>query len=268
MIRVVKLGFGVLLGWATYLVTVSSLKPGTAYRFLAALAVAAAAVLQLWSVITSWFGAGPAAVKQIEDVLLNRSVDLYHRRMVGSDLTAVSLHVWSVPLWYRRLVPYQLRRWARTTFSEGKQATWAMKPELRRLAYCAFPPTAPSGVVFKKGYGLIGLALDDVNGRGRVHSVNLEDRAYVAALARGPEAWRNEANALTKYLSHSDAEQLAQRYGQALAVAIRLRGSGEAIGCLTLEVKPGADVTLEGNKELAEELSVLADFLSPMVALA
>lgn len=264
MLRFARIGFAAVLGWATFIVTVESLDPLQPFRIIAAAAVAVSAVLQLWSVVTGWTGAGQVAVEDIESLMQASIVDMYQNHHLGKDLTQVSAHVWSVPLWYRKIFPYRLRKWLKGRLSQQAQQDHGWRPNLTRLASFQLPKRAPSGISFKKGYGIVGIAIEK-NDPTHGYFVNFKSPDYLLAMSAGEAQWDSQATKLTRNLSYTDAARLAQKYGEAVAVVIRKRLTGEPIGCLTLEVSPSSDATIEGNQSLLAAISSLADLVSPVV---
>lgn len=153
-----------------------------------------------------------------------------------ADVTLVSFHVWVVPMWYRRFVPYAIRR--RTKSDDRKLPLW-LRPHLQRLAMYRFQHHEPSGVAFRKGVGVVGRCIDQ-NARNHVMVVRLDNAQTKAALATD-DAWHAAPVAVTQNLSRKAAQALASSYSQVAAIVIR-ETSGEAIGCVTLDLPAGSKI--------------------------
>jgi hypothetical protein len=261
---VLRLAFAVILGWATYLLAREGGSDGPVTA-VAAVAVATSAVAQFLSIANSWLGADiEPARHRVNEVVKNRLAATFRNGVIKGDCTSVSVHVWEVPILYRRLIPYRFRQALRKLFSASVQK-FAWRPRLKRIGEGGLRYLPPSGISFRKGYGVVGMSLQ-INDHNMVHVADFEDREFVRALRQGPARWPQEPVAITRNLDFEAAEKLATRYSEALAIVIQHPASGEAIGCLTVEVERGVRLGLAENKKLQVEMRSVADLLGPMVA--
>ena len=95
--------------------------------------------------------------------------------------------------------------------------------------------------------------------------VDFESTEFQVALATA-DSWNRASRELTKNLDWSDAQLLANRYGQALGCLLK-EDNGEAIGCITLEVPPGWPVRLSDLADLNLDLTKQAGLFSKMLLL-
>jgi len=202
--------------------------------------------------------------RDVESVLFNRLAALYSQFILSSDPTAITMHVWIVPSLYRKIFPYSVRRGLRQILPVWVyKVTW--KPSLRRLGEGGMRRLPPSGVGFRAGYGLPGIALRD-NEPHTLYWANLQDPEFLKALSGGAEHWKQIPVELTQNLSYPAMRRLAGRYSEALAVVIQDERTGEAIGCLTTEAAAGHTLELRLNSALHAELRASADLLGPLVS--
>jgi hypothetical protein len=255
------------LGWATYVLTLPALEAKVKLVVLtiaAAVAVAASAVLQFFSVATLLLvGDRDSLTVQLNSLLQDRLIHAYDMGLLGSDITQISAHIWEVPSIYRRLLPIKFRRWLRRVCGTQIQK-FAWRPTLQRVA--AFNPRQlPStGIRFRKGKGIIGNVLV-INDSHVIQIVNFKDPVFRAVLSDSVK-WEEQSIAVTRNLEHDEALKLASRYSQAMAVVIQDRRSGEAIGALTLEVTTQSADILRDNQALFHEARDLAIMVGPMLA--
>jgi hypothetical protein len=156
----------------------------------------------------------------------------------GDDVTLASFHVWLIPKWYRLLLPRRLRRMLDRNSS--RMPGW-LRPHLSRYAVFRFQHLDSSGVTFRKGTGVAGRCIEE-NLRDRVKVVRLTSQAFRSALST-EERWDAAPSELTHGLPYQDAKSLARAYGQVAAMVMRER-SGEAIGCVTLDLHPSIQTRL------------------------
>ena len=263
--KLLRLAFAALLAWATYAVTVigASLKKDTLR--LAGAAIAVSAALQFLIVIGSWISSDQAPVRRdVDRVLLNRLKALYNDDVVTDNPALISLHVFEVPIWFRRLFSYRFRARLRAVFPQWMHKL-ALRPRLVRIGEGGMRRLPPSGVTFRKGYGLVGIALQD-NECENIYWVNFDDPVLIDALSRGPKEWKSQPRELTQNLRYEAAKRLANRYSEALALVIQDSTTGEALGCMTIEVAPGTGSDLRTNAALHSELRSTADLLDPILA--
>ena len=251
----------------------ASLKVHGALRFLLAVVIASAAVIQFWTAISDRLelNRGNSTDEEIDPELRGRLVEYYKQGIFDDCLMHVSLHVWEVPLWYRRLFPYRYRNWAkrilrRINLGEKVIKSLSLRPRLHRVGFEQFDRAEPAGVPFRKGYGLVGFCIED-NDASHAYFADFSDPEVSSLLAQGKEAWKKEKRVeLTKNLQFEDAKALAEKYGQAAAMVIRSRYSREPLGCITLSLPPGSSVDLKTEPRALEELEAARKIVIPLMA--
>jgi hypothetical protein len=262
--KIIRAAFVLLLAWATYEVTVagSSLKKGTLK--IAGAAIAVSAALQFMAVLSDWLSSKEKPVRRdIEGILFNRLSVLYGNGTLIGNPASISMHVFEVPIWFRRIFSYKFRFRLREVFPLWIQKM-AWRPALVRVGEAGMRRLPSSGVIFRKGYGLVGVTLQ-ANETNNVYWVNFNDRELTEALSRGPKAWKNEPKELTQNLRYEAARRLANRYSEALALVVQ-DDTGEALGCLTIEAMQGSSFDLHSNAALLAELGATADLLGPVLS--
>jgi hypothetical protein len=258
--------------WATTILARASFAPAVEQHKalpqslrMVTLVVGIAAGIQAWASVGDVLSLRRSrAHRQTNDFLLTRLVKLCREgHFAGCDTTKVSLHVWEVPAWYRRLVPYKLRRRLRERFADD---TGAWRPKLVLAGHQRFEPQESLSLRHRKGTGLVGTCLS-INRPDQIEIVDFESPDFQAAL-QSEETWRkNTSAAITRGLSYRRATQLAARYGQAAALVVREPNSEEAIACVTLEVPPGCSRKLEDSPEVLRELEGIADALADFLSI-
>jgi hypothetical protein len=261
----VKVIFAAILAWATYAVTETGVHSRGLALKVAGGAIAISAALQFVAAADDWLASNTTPVKRrVDRVLLNRLSALYRTGTLVGNPANISVHVWEVPFFFRRVFPYGLRKRLRAIFPKSVQKL-AWRPRLVRIGEGGMRRLPPSGVSFRKGNGLIGIALQD-NEHDSVYWVDFEDDDLKDALEGGQTHWKGMPEELTQNLRYLAARRLARRYSEALALVIQDADSGEALGCLTLEAEVGASADLRNNEDLHAELRSTADLLSPVLA--
>lgn len=263
--RLVKLAFAAILVWATYTVTEKGINSSSASLKAAAAAIAISAALQFIAIANDWLSSNIAPVKRrVEQVLHNRLSALYRTEILTGDPSVISMHVWEVPVLYRKIFPYGFRQRLRMIFP-NRLHRLAWRPRLVRIGEGGMRRLPPSGVSFRKGYGLVGIALQD-NELDNIYWINFNDPSMQEALDQGVAYWQHAPKELTQNLRFTAAARFANRYSEALALVIQDSDTGEAIGVLTFEAKAGANSDLRSNLSLHSDLRSTADLLSPIIA--
>jgi hypothetical protein len=254
-----------ILGWATYALATSGIDADRAATKAAAAAVTVSAVLQALALLSWLAGVDPNIGRELHELLENRLVAASRAGALTGDLSAVTLHVWEVPLLYRRLFPYAFRQALRRLFAASVQE-WAYCPRLLRVGEGGLRHLAPSGVVFRKNRGLVGISLQ-ASDRENIHRVDFEQPEFLQALIDGEALWRERnGDKITRRLRFSDAKKLAERYSEALAVVVQHPKSGEAIGCLTIESEKGHALGVNESPQLKTALQDLAGNIGRILA--
>jgi hypothetical protein len=174
----------------------------------------------------------------IEALAQQTLINLCENHTVTRDMMDLRIHVWEVPLWYRKVFPYRIRTFLRKKQRDSNAPTkWTLRPTLRRTAALGLLKQAPSGVRFRKGNGIIGVCIAKNDHSDYIY-LNISSTIYRRALhAATEDRWRNYGSEVTHNLSLSDAQRLSHSYGQVIAKVVQDSGTGEAIGCVTVSVK-------------------------------
>jgi hypothetical protein len=238
-IRLAVLVAAVIITWAAVIAVTSSVHPLNKTHLVAATVVVLAVAIQRLSAVQAWL-AKPRQVRKegvealAQQTLINLSMD----RPVTRELMDLRIHVWEVPLWYRRLFPYSFRNFLRNMRRDSRDAiTWTLRPTFNRTAALGLLKQAPSGVNFRKGNGIIGVCVAN-NDHGEYLALNVSSDTYRRALdSDTEEQWRAYGKEVTHNLSLTEAKRLSHSYGQVIAKVVQDSVTGEAIGCVTVSVK-------------------------------
>lgn len=240
----------------------SEVHPLDSKHFYATVILALAVVVQRASGVQAWLSRPRSARKErIEAAAQGTLINLCTSRTVTGELLELRVHVWEVPLWYRKLFPYKFRNFLRKMRTGSPDSTiLTLRPTLGRTAALGLLKQAPSGVRFRKGEGLVGVCITN-NDRGEYLALDTSSAPYCDALNAATEAtWQNYGTAVTHNLSLADARKLSHSYGQVIGRVVQDVHSGEAIGCVTVSVK-----TCEAN---VFDFKTDSKFLESITALA
>jgi hypothetical protein len=212
-----------------------------AVRIVAAVVVGVPGAAALAGNIRRNIRTGERTKERLKHLLRAALVEIGRSGVSADELTKISLHVWSVPLWYRVLIPYKVRRRIMSAKKRRLLGWLTAQPSLICLARYRIEHHDPTGVPFRSGVGLVGRCVD-LNQSGQIHIVKLNSPIFKAAV-KGDVQWQAAKETTTQNLSREAAQKLAGSYGEAAALVIR-DTSGEAIGCVTLELPPDSGVHL------------------------
>jgi hypothetical protein len=262
--RVLVLGLaGLVIILAATVTLGASFNPFNLPSFLSGLVLVLATGIQRLRTVERFIGAGDAkraaGLHRTAETTLNR---LVRGRRVREETLTLVVHIWEVPLWYRKTFPYKLRLFlrqlvARPTFR------WlgglSLKPDLKRAAAVSLRKPTPSGVKFSKGTSLIGACLAN-NDLTEVITLNTSDPQYAAALDLPENEWNDLDRAVTHNLRQEDARKLARKYGQVIGLPVQDLDTGEAIGCVTISVQANQvpELQLTEKRYYRKELATLA----------
>jgi hypothetical protein len=238
-------------------------------HFYSGAVLAASVAVQRINGVQSWL-AKPRNVRTAEFQTMAQLtlMNMCTGHSVNDDLKDLRVHIWEVPLWYRRTIPYKLRCFLRRHApgrSSAGSTKWIVRPTLVRAAAVGFLPQAPSGVRFRKGVGLVGVCIAS-NDRSEYFTLNVGSPAYRDALTSTEEDWRKLSPKVTHNLPLEDATKLAHSYGQVIGRVVQDVQSGEAIGCVTVSVKTSSSTALDfknndtfrqGVTDLAQSVALL-----------
>ena len=248
---VVRPAFAIGLGLATYVTAVRPHKLGL-IEALAFIAVAISATIQMWIALGGLLAAKRNKSRErLNKMLVGKIIFLWRQHIIDCDVTKISMHIWVVPPLYRRVFPYKLRRALTDRLSEQVVQERSWRPYLKCIAYQRYEYKAPSRVKFKKGLGMVGDCLEE-NLDDKVHFMNFEDAVVQGYLAT-EESWRAAPSTISHGLLYSKAKILADSYGQAAAIVLR-EPTGEAYGCITIEVPKGCRTKLSHSGVLRTEI--------------
>jgi hypothetical protein len=234
----------------------------TTPQLLTTTALTAATVIQRVNGVHKWLSGPKNRRRQQLEVLAQQTLlDVCRDRPISSDVIETYVHVWEVPLWYRRLFPYVLRSKLKEVVQHrpfNNFEGWVIRPSLNRVAAVGFVKPAPSGVRFRKGVGLVGVCVAN-NDRAQVITLNTESSTYHEALKSDELTWQGLSQQVTHELSLSDAQRLARSYGQVIGKIVQDMDTGEAIGCVTISAKnPRQPLQLDRHESCRRKLNDLA----------
>jgi hypothetical protein len=230
-----------------------------------------AASIQFFSVSTRFLGIRRGTDKNIDAALKGQLVEFFKKRAFGRDIMDVSLHVWLVPVWYRRVFPYSMRLKLKhltrdLPWFDREGSHQRLRPKLRRLGYEQFTSRNRSNINFKKGYGLIGHCLLVADGDGEKTRISYADLRgdFTDLVSKGKDVW-NHDNSINKWgLEWEDAKILSGKYGQALAMPLRA-STDEAVGCVTLSVPSSCTRDLFSGVAVREGLTTTREMIERLL---
>jgi hypothetical protein len=167
-------------------------------------------------------------------------IRLTKNRVLCDDTLGLMIHIWEVPLWYRSVFPLWLRNWLKRLVARRhfkRYASWRIRPTLKRTAAVGIVDRPTTGVRFTKGVGLVGRCIE-LNSENTILRLDVTTPEYEQALKLGQEEWDDlrSKSTLPQNLHLEEASRLSETYGLVIAKALKARGSGEAIGCVTVSV--------------------------------
>lgn len=260
----VLLGALLVFAWAGYLAPTA--KPAHYFatgNLLAGLALTAAIALQHTTQVAKLLNPSSkkrrAAEEKVRGLAQNALTELVRGKKVTEDRLGMFVHVWVVPFWYRSIAVYPVRR--QLTRLTEKQRLAALRkltfrPTLLRLAAVGLVKRNSTHVAFVKGRGLVGLCLSN-NREDEVLSIDLRDDDARRSLELSDADWANQPVEVTHNLELEEARELALRYGQVIACVVQ-SSVGEAVGCVTISVPPGATIDIISDTQFSTELHKLA----------
>lgn len=203
------------------------------------------------SSLTNKFRASEGARTSVAVVLRRTILDLGDETIGDAEVfrdvvASMSLHVWLLPIWYRKL------RWARIGLRWGivkvagpeRSKRIVLRPRLTRFVVDRVDALEPSGVTFRRGVGLVGLCIER-DRRDKAMAVDFETPDMQELLKASAADWKAAPSESTFNLSQHDFGRLADKYGQAMALVLREASTGEPIGCLSVELPPDCPVRLQ-----------------------
>jgi hypothetical protein len=244
------LGAFIVIVLAAFIAINDDVKPVKTPELLATIVLALAVVIQRINGVQRWLAMPKSRRgRLIEGIAQETLAKLCMDRVISDALLELRVHIWEVPIGYRKIFPYKLRVWLKRLLPKTKFPKLSnariIRPTMKRLAAAGLQKQGPTGIRFKKGDGIIGLCVAN-NDRSEILSVDISSPEYEAALAlTDEESWRQQGPDITRNLSLEDAKRLANSYGQVIARVIQDVDTGEAIGCVTISVRDTDDPSLQ-----------------------
>jgi hypothetical protein len=240
--------------------------------FASSVTLALAAVVQRISAVQKWLS-GPREWRkeQVDEWAQQALMNVARDKLLSDEVLSFVVHVWAVPRWYRRLLPYRLRCALKRVVSWKlfrRFDAWVIRPAFQRTVAFGLVRCMPSGVPFKKGRGLVGVCVLN-NDRSEFVTLSTDDPAYQRALrTRNSRTWKSQKATLTHNLEYDDALKLSHSYGQVIGRVVQAK-SGEAIGCVTVSSshpKLSAQHNLIDSPLVRTQLKALALGVSPILS--
>jgi hypothetical protein len=263
--RISIMAANLVVAWAALVSVSGSLTPAVNLSHIAAAVVLIfAAVLQRISGVQKWISASKTLRKDCVEAFAEQTlINICENRLVSPELLGLSLHVWEVPLWYRKVFPYALRKRLKRVIRN-----WAIRPTFRCVAAVGLIKPTPSGVRFYKGKGLIGTCVAH-NDRAKFLTIDASNPMYRGTLrARSKHQWEDYGIEVTHNLALDEARKLSRIYGQVMALVVQNPKSGEAIGCVTVSVRDAERevIQISRDAQLKERLVDLAMCVATVLA--
>jgi len=187
-----------------------------------------------------------------------------HRRHGGVVALELKIHVWQVPLAYRRTFSYSRRDQFKKAVRKhrhlkGISEKLAIRPALERVAVVGLRDPSSSNVTFRKRVGLVGCCIEE-NTKEWVHKLDATSHEYREALDLDEDAWDGNPT-VSRGLALSDAKLLARYYGKVIAAVVQ-SDEGEAIGCVTMSTNPNVrEFDIMADHAFGDELLYLSSSL-------
>ena len=218
--------------------------------------------------IAGWLGnRGPDRgneARAAAQITLRRLIQA-HRRNGGVVALELNIHVWQVPLAYRRAFSYSRRDQFKKAVRRHRRLKrlserLAIRPALERVAVVGLRDPSSSNVTFRKRVGLVGCCVDE-NTKEWVHKLDATAHEYQEALDLDEEAWDDGNPMVSRGLALSDAKLLARYYGKVIAAVVQ-SDEGEAIGCVTMSTNPNVrEFDIIDDHTFGDELLYLSSSL-------
>lgn len=256
--------------WAA-LFGVSGAQSRQGYAVISAVVIALATGVRSLNGVQRWLASPKSRRKELYEGMAQVLVaNICRGRTVTDGLLQLRVHVWEVPLWYRRFFPYKYRVWVKRKLKQHvpSHANRAIRPRLRRVAAYGLRKHPPSGVQFWKGHSLVGVCIAN-NDRTEVLFIDVSQQAYKDALALADEdAWAATGTELTRNLTLDDAVKLSKKYGHVIAEVIHDPDTGEAIGCATISLREANNESREilDNADIRRELDEFTEMVGRSLA--
>ena len=293
MIRTpIRVLYALALGIATGVLADHAIRTENGWLIAMVAVAASAASVQVWYAAEPLLGTSKqrvATTRIIDEFLRTRLLTYFQQGLFkyptprhlpdgteyNDEIMDVAIHVWEVPVWYRRFYSYKIRRWlkkhlSRSTFGKRVVSSLSFRPPLKRVGYQQFNRKPSSDIPFRKGYGLVGDCLLE-NRENDALIADFRNPILSSLLAQGEEAWESASRGANKtYDAHKlhfdDAVSLAARYSTAAAQVLRNPQSGEPVGVITLSLPPWSTIDLKTSGQILKELDDVRHFAAGIVS--
>jgi hypothetical protein len=168
-------------------------------------------------------------------------VEMHRNGSFRGDISQVSMHVWSIPLFWRVVVPVPIKKRQHVK----SRTPNLFRARLIRLASYRLDHHGHSNFSrVRKGTGLVGRCAQR-NNRHKIHIVRFYTPEFQQALL-SDESWYDDSSPeINQRLKRELGKELAERYSQAAALVLQVKGC--PIGCITLELPPQCTINLPDN---------------------
>jgi hypothetical protein len=269
-VRLIATAALAIVVWAA-LFGISGAQSREGYAVISAVIIALATCVRSLNGVQRWLASPKSRRKELFEGMAQVLVaNICRGRSVTDGLLQLRVHVWEVPLWYRRFFPYKYRARIKRMLKQHapKHAKLAIRPTLKRVAAYGLRKHPPSGVRFRKGDGLVGVCIAN-NDRSEVLFIDVSQQAYKDALALTNEAdWVATGTELTRNLALDDAKKLSKAYGHVIAEVIQDPDTGEAIGCVTISLREANEQSRKilDNANVRRELDEFTEMVGRSLA--
>lgn len=269
--RTLTLGLvGLVIVLAATVAIGKSLDPFHLPVFLSTLILALATAIQRIGTVQRFVsGADPKRDTEVQRFAQGALTACVRGQRVRVETLTLVVHVWEVPLWYRRAFPYSFRNHLKSLVRRlglSRLIQYSLKPTLNRVAAVGLKKPTPSGIPFTKDVGLIGVCLA-ANDPTTVFTLDIASPEYAAALKMSAADWDTLDAKLTNAIGLEQAQQLARKYGQVLARVVQDPETGEPVGCVTISVAQTTvrELQLLDRPCYKDELTTLADTVGSLL---
>jgi hypothetical protein len=212
-----------------------------AWRIGAGIIVGLPSVIAALLIFGDLIGKSPRRTRvSVKRVLKAALVEMHRSGAFQGDISQVSLHVWSIPLFWRVVVPSKIKK----RQNVKSRTPDLFRARLTRLASYRLEHHGHSNISrLRKGKGLVGRCVERNNKR-TIHIVRFYKPEFQQALI-SDESWYDSLPEINQGLKRELGRELAERYSQ--AVALVLQAESCPIGCITLELPPKCTINLPDN---------------------
>ncbi len=239
--RAVILVAGAVVILAAYVGVKQSVNPVHPLGVIATAVLFVGVVIQRLNGIQRWLSSPTDRRKEHIATLAQQALlEVCENRQISKELLHLVIHVWVIPIWYRRLFPFRIRRYLKNLSTQPRMlflGRWVIRPTLVRAAAVGLQKPSTSGIRFKKGYGLIGVCIAN-NDPAEFITLDIANARYRKALkAASDKEWESFGPEVTHSIPLNEARKLSHTYTQVIAKVVTDPESGEALGCVTASLR-------------------------------